>query len=279
MENEFSFVYMLRCGKGQLYTGWTNDAQARLYAHKTGVGAKYTRGFSVEKLAYLERLPDKSAGLRREAALKKLPKAEKEALCAAWAENARPRLSFASEADAPEIQEIYNWYVRNSTATYQYAPDSPGQYLAWVRATMAVCPILLARDGGGRLLGYACAHRFAAREAYAWDYETTIYCAPWARGTGAGAALYPALLELLRRMGVYNALGLLTDPNPASEAFHKKFGFVCEGRFAHMGYKNGKWLGVSYWRLPLRAGRAAPAPVHALSEAELAALLAAYQPR
>ena len=72
-----AYVYMVRCEGGQLYTGWTTDPAARLHAHKTGQGAKATRAFGALSLAYLEPCPDKSAALRREAALKKLPKAEK----------------------------------------------------------------------------------------------------------------------------------------------------------------------------------------------------------
>ena len=79
-----AFVYMVRCTGGQLYTGWTNDPAARLRAHKSGKGAKYTRAQGAESFAYLECCADKSAALRREAALKKLPKAQKELLCAAW---------------------------------------------------------------------------------------------------------------------------------------------------------------------------------------------------
>ncbi|MCI2047755.1 MAG: GNAT family N-acetyltransferase [Faecalibacterium sp.] len=280
MKNDFSFVYMVRCGKGQLYTGWTNDAQARLYAHKTGVGAKYTRGFSAEKLAYLEQLPDKPAGLKREAALKKLPKAEKEALCAAWAENMRPRLLNATPADTAEILAIHNWYVENSLATYTQTPATLSEYTAWVQNTLAVSPLILARAGDGRLLGYACAHPYrSGKDAYSWDYETTIYCAPWARGIGVADALYPPLLEGLRRMGVYNAFGILTDPNPASEALHKKHGFVCEAREQHVGYKLGRWLGLTTWRLALKKGRAAPAPLRLLTAEENAALLREYAPK
>ena len=75
-----AYVYMARCEGGQLYTGWTTDPAARLHAHKTGRGARATRAFHAVALAYLEPCPDKSAALRREAALKKLPKAGKEAL-------------------------------------------------------------------------------------------------------------------------------------------------------------------------------------------------------
>ena len=89
---ERAYVYMVRCAGGQLYTGWTNDPASRLHAHKSGKGAKCTRALGAQRFAYLERCTDKSAALRREAALKKLTKAQKEAMCAEWAEKNLPRL-------------------------------------------------------------------------------------------------------------------------------------------------------------------------------------------
>lgn len=85
-----AFVYMVRCTGGQLYTGWTNDPAARLRAHRSGRGARYTRAHGAEGFAYLERCADRCAALRREAALKKLPKAQKELLCTAWQAAGRP---------------------------------------------------------------------------------------------------------------------------------------------------------------------------------------------
>ena len=79
-----AFVYMVRCAGGQLYTGWTNAPAARLRAHQSGRGAKYTRARGAGDFAYLELCADKRAALRREYALKQLPKAQKELLCAAW---------------------------------------------------------------------------------------------------------------------------------------------------------------------------------------------------
>ena len=63
-----AFVYMVRCTGGQLYTGWTNDPAARLRAHRSGRGARYTRAHGAEGFAYLERCADRCAALRREAA-------------------------------------------------------------------------------------------------------------------------------------------------------------------------------------------------------------------
>lgn len=81
-----AYVYMLRCKDGSLYTGWTNDVAHRLAMHQCGKGAKYTRGRGPLALAYVEELPDKESAMKRECAVKRLPRAGKLALCAAWAE-------------------------------------------------------------------------------------------------------------------------------------------------------------------------------------------------
>ena len=74
------FVYMLRCGDGSLYTGYSDDVCRRVAAHQSGKGAKYTRSRLPVELVYQEELPDKSAALRREAAIKRLSRTQKLAL-------------------------------------------------------------------------------------------------------------------------------------------------------------------------------------------------------
>lgn len=76
------FVYMLRCGDGTLYTGYTDDPERRARMHNAGKGAKYTRSRLPVTLVYWEELPDKSAALRREAAIKRMTRQEKLALAA-----------------------------------------------------------------------------------------------------------------------------------------------------------------------------------------------------
>ena len=76
------FVYMLRCGDGSLYTGSTTDLSRRLAAHRSGHGAKYTRGRLPLELVYWEEMPDWPSALRREAAIKRLTRSEKLALLA-----------------------------------------------------------------------------------------------------------------------------------------------------------------------------------------------------
>jgi len=70
-------VYMLRCGDGTLYTGITNNLARRLSRHRAGTASAYTRARRPVHLVYRERQPDRSAALRREAALRRLSRAKK----------------------------------------------------------------------------------------------------------------------------------------------------------------------------------------------------------
>ena len=71
------FVYLLRCGDGSLYTGITTDVERRLEAHRSGKGAKYTRGRAPLELVYREECGDHSAALKRELEIKAMPREEK----------------------------------------------------------------------------------------------------------------------------------------------------------------------------------------------------------
>ena len=76
MENK-AYMYVLECGDGTLYTGYTTDVEARLKTHQAGKGAKYTRARLPVTLIYQEEYPDKSAAMSAEALFKKKKRAEK----------------------------------------------------------------------------------------------------------------------------------------------------------------------------------------------------------
>ncbi len=78
-----SYVYILECRDGSLYTGWTTDLEARVAAHNQGTGARYTRSRRPVRLVYWETAVDRGTAMRREAAIKSLPRAAKLALISA----------------------------------------------------------------------------------------------------------------------------------------------------------------------------------------------------
>lgn len=71
------FCYILECSDGTFYTGWTTDPERRVAQHNKGVGARYTKTRRPVKLVYLEEQPDKVSALKRERAIKALPRKKK----------------------------------------------------------------------------------------------------------------------------------------------------------------------------------------------------------
>ena len=75
-----NYVYIVKCGDGSLYTGWTNNLEARIKTHNLGKGGKYTRSRLPVELVYFEGFSSKEEAMKREAAIKKLSRKEKEFL-------------------------------------------------------------------------------------------------------------------------------------------------------------------------------------------------------
>lgn len=99
-----NYVYLLRCADGTLYTGWTNNLTRRLAQHNGGgAGARYTRSRRPVRLVWCESQPDQGAAMRREAAIKRLTREQKEALVAALPAGERLTVLDANGAAAGEL--------------------------------------------------------------------------------------------------------------------------------------------------------------------------------
>ena len=90
MSADEAWVYVLSCADGSLYTGWTVDVDRRLAAHQAGTASRYTRSRRPVALAASWSLPGRSAAMREEARIKRLPRAEKLRLLAAARSPATP---------------------------------------------------------------------------------------------------------------------------------------------------------------------------------------------
>ncbi len=190
-----AFVYLMRCADGSLYGGWTTDVARRARAHMAGRGARYTRARHAVALAYAELCPDKSAALRREAALKALPKAGKEALAARWRADTSARLRRAAAGDVPAVAALLGWCAAHDRGGARLA-EAAGGWLAALAGSESAGPALpglVAAGPGGRMLGVCWAAPAPGGAAEVW-----AVCAPCARGIGLGGRLTAALAEVLR---------------------------------------------------------------------------------
>jgi putative endonuclease len=72
-----AWVYVLRCGDGSLYTGWTNDLERRLAKHAAGKASRYTASRLPVELALALPMPDRGSAMREEARIKRLARTQK----------------------------------------------------------------------------------------------------------------------------------------------------------------------------------------------------------
>lgn len=154
----------------------------------------------------------------------------------------------ATPDDAPRLLEIYAPYVQNTAITFEWEVPTLEEFRSRIENTLKTYPYLVA-ECDGEIIGYTYASRFAARAAYEWVIETSIYVDGTRRRSGVGRALYEALEEALGAMGVTNMVARIgsprTDDDPYlttnSAEFHVHMGYRLVGRFHKCGYKFDRW--------------------------------------
>ncbi len=156
----------------------------------------------------------------------------------------------ATEADVPAILDIYNEAVLHSTATFDIEPHTLEERLQWFRGTKHPHCVIVA-EAEGAVVGWGCLRSFRARVAYRFTTEDSVYIHKDYRGRGIGALLLAELIERAKKGGFHSVIAGMTQGNPASEALHKRFGFVDCGRNREAGYKFERWLDVIWMQLML----------------------------
>lgn len=157
----------------------------------------------------------------------------------------------ATVADAAAIAQIYNYYITDTTITFEEEPISSDEIAHRMGKVATLGLPWLVAEEGGRITGYAYASRWKERSAYRFICESTVYLDRQAVGHGLGTRLYQALLALLRQQGLHGVMGVIALPNEASVALHEKLGFRQAAHFREVGFKFGHWIDVGYWQAML----------------------------
>ena len=152
--------------------------------------------------------------------------------------------------DAQELIDIYNYYVINTTVTFDIEPLSLPVFKEKIEQIIAEYPFIVFEENND-ILGYAYGSRFRPRAAYNYVAESTVYVKHAAYGNQIGSKLYAELIRLLKKTNLHTVLGVLTIPNEASIKLHEKFGFEQVANLREVGFKFGEWQHIGIWQLTL----------------------------
>src|SRR4029453_4327327 len=133
---------------------------------------------------------------------------------------------------------IYRPYVLDTAITFETEPPTAAEMSDRITAASRSHAWLVATLQD-QTIGYAYAGPFAVRPAYRWSCEVSVYLETGRRRTGAGRALYQALLPRLIERGYRIAVAKMTLPNDASMGLHAALGFRPVGVHRRIGWKNG----------------------------------------
>ena len=154
------------------------------------------------------------------------------------------------EKDIPVILDWYNWYIRNSTATFEIEELTFDEFKQLVLFITEKYPWIILEEED-KPVGYAYYSDFNSRQAYACTVDLAIYLDPNSCHHGYGKTLMKEMIDTARKAGYKNIVSLVTAGNIASEKLHERFGFTKKATFEEIGYKHNQCLAVSYNYLQL----------------------------
>ncbi len=153
----------------------------------------------------------------------------------------------AQVADARELLAIYTPYVEHTAVTFEYDVPSEEEFRQRIETVQQKYPWLVA-EVGGRVVGYAYASTFKARDAYQWAVETSIYVDQNMKRSGIGRQLHEALEQRLKAQGILNMNACISFIDPEDEyltldsvRFHEHLGYQTVAHFHQCGKKFNRW--------------------------------------
>jgi L-amino acid N-acyltransferase len=156
----------------------------------------------------------------------------------------------AAESDLPIINDIYNYYVLQSTCTYQEQPELLNDRQEWFHHHTDEYPVTVA-ECNGQVIGWSSLSPYRPRTAYRYTVENSIYIHHAWQRRGIGSLLLQDLIEKSRALGHHAILAVIDSRQTHSIALHEKYSFQHVGHLKHVGLKFGQWLDAIFMELLL----------------------------
>lgn len=162
------------------------------------------------------------------------------------------QLKTCTEKQLPEILDIFNDAILNSTALYDYKIRTMETMKLWYADKIEHNhPIIGAFDDSNTLLGFATYGSFRVRPAYKYTAEHSVYIRCDQRGKGLGKILLREIIKKAKEQNIHVLVGVIDSTNTASIKLHEGENFILNGVWKEVGFKFGKWLDAAFFQLIL----------------------------
>lgn len=151
-----------------------------------------------------------------------------------------------NKEDIKQILDIYNWYILNTTITFEIEPLTLEMFEKRIESITSKYPFYVLKEED-KVLGYGYLSYFNERAAYDITADLSLYLDHEIKSKGYGTLLLKELENWARNNNIHNIISLITEENTNSLNFHKRNGFEQCGYLKNVGIKFNKELGVYFY--------------------------------
>ena len=162
-------------------------------------------------------------------------------------------INLCTQQQLPEILDIFNDAILNSTALYDYKPRTMANIdIWWDVKQKGNFPVVGIFDESNALLGFGSYGTFRAWPAYKYSVEHSIYIRQDMRGKGLGKILLTEVIKAAESQNYHVMVGGIDATNDVSIKLHESLGFTYSGTIKQAGFKFGRWLDLAFYQLTLK---------------------------
>lgn len=159
-------------------------------------------------------------------------------------------IQLAGIEDAAAINEIYNYYVDESTCTFQTVHETLQARVEWLANRTERHPVTVCRLGG-KVIAWGALSPWKGRSGYDYTVEVSFYVHHEHLRRGIGKRLLRDLIDRAEATGCHVLIGGVCTEHAGSIRLQESFGFEKVAHFRETGFKFGRWLDVAYFQLTL----------------------------
>lgn len=156
----------------------------------------------------------------------------------------------AKGSDIVAINDIYNYYVLNSTCNAQTEPEPVEGRERWLMEHTGKYAVTVA-ESGGEVVGWGSLSKYHRRSAYWPTVEDSLYVRHDMLHKGIGKLILEELIKKAKENGFHSVMGVISSEQLASIHLHERFGFIEVGHLRQVELKFNRWLDVTFLQLML----------------------------